>query len=116
MEKTMNKKSFLQNIFISLIFICLLAVAAAAQTTGFTYQGKLTDSGAAQSSYQMQFALFDAAVGGNQIGATLSNGAVAVNQGVFSVQLDFGASVFTGADRFLQISVRRNGGENYTIL
>jgi len=76
----------------------------------------LTDTGAAQNAYQMQFVLFDAPAGGNQIGGTIANPSVAVAQGIFTVQLDFGASVFTGADRFLQISVRRNASETYTIL
>ena len=112
----MTKRSVFQIIFVGAMSLFLMTSAVFAQTTAFTYQGKLTDNGAAQSAYQMQFALFDALVGGSQIGGTLTNSSVAVTQGVFSVQLDFGASVFTGADRFLQISVRRNGTENYTIL
>jgi hypothetical protein len=112
----MTKKSILQQIFAGLMVAFLTTITAPAQTTAFTYQGKLTDNGAAQNTYQMQFALFDAPAGGSQIGGTLTNSSVAVNQGVFTVGLDFGASVFTGADRFLQISVRRNGTETYTIL
>ena len=112
----MNKKLILRQIFVCLMTAFLTAIPALAQTTAFTYQGKLTDNAAPQSVYQMQFALYDALAGGSQIGGTISNPSVAVNQGVFSVQLDFGASVFTGADRFLQISVRRNASETYTIL
>jgi hypothetical protein len=48
------------------------ARAAFAQTTTFTYQGKLTDGAtAANGTYQFQFKLFDAASGGNQIGQTI---------------------------------------------
>lgn len=112
----MTKKLILQQIFAGLTVVFLTAISGLAQTTVFTYQGKLTDNAAPQSVYQMQFALFDAPAGGSQIGATISNPSVAVNQGIFSVQLDFGASVFSGADRFLQISVRRNASETYTIL
>jgi len=112
----MNKKLILRQIFVCLMTAFLTAIPALAQTTAFTYQGKLTDNAAPQSVYQMQFALYDALAGGSQIGGTISNPSVAVNQGVFSVQLDFGASVFTGADRFVQISVRRNASETYTIL
>lgn len=97
-------------------FILLVALAVSAQTTAFNYQGKLTDAGTPQANYQMQFKLLDAAVGGTQIGSTISNNSVAVANGVFSVLLDFGTNVFTGADRFLEISVRRNINENYTIL
>lgn len=111
----MNRASVLRHTLIGLI-LSLMTSAALAQTTAFNYQGKLTDNGTPQSTYQVQFQLYDTLVGGNQIGATITNASVAVNQGVFSIQLDFGASVFTGADRFLEIAVRRNAGENYTTL
>lgn len=41
----MSKKSISQNIFIGLMFVCLMASAAFAQTTVFTYQGKLSVGG-----------------------------------------------------------------------
>lgn len=107
-------KNFIR--YSTVIFIFLTAQFIAAQTTAFNYQGKLTDANAPQATYQMQFKLYDAAVGGTQIGNTISNNAVAVSNGVFSILLDFGANVFTGANRYLEISVRRNTGENYTIL
>lgn len=88
----------------------------AAQTTAFNYQGKLTDAGTPQATYQMQFKLFDSAAGGSQIGNTVNNDSVAVSEGVFSILLDFGTNVFTGADRFLEISVRRNSNESYITL
>jgi len=112
----MSKKSILQNIFIALIYFCSAAGAAFAQTTTFTYQGKLTDTGTAQATYQMQFKLFDAISSGNQEGATLINPSVAVSSGVFTVNLDFGAAVFDGADRFLEIAVKRNAGDQFTVL
>lgn len=100
-----------------LFYISAAAHSVLAQTTAFTYQGKLTDTGTPQANYQMQFRLFDALSGGNQIGDTIEVAAVPVSQGVFSVLLDFGANVFTtGADRFLEIGVRRGTGENYTVL
>jgi hypothetical protein len=96
----------LHKIFIALIVsLFFAAVAANAQTSSFSYQGKLTEGAlAANGSYQMQFALFNAATGGNQIGATQTN-SVAVTNGVFMVNLGFGAAAFDGTDRFLQISV-----------
>jgi hypothetical protein len=98
------------NLIFNLVFgliICLLCfISAQAQTTSFTYQGKLSDNNlAATGTYQMQFALFDAASGGNQIGATVPNSSVSVSDGIFTVNLDFGANAFPGASRFLQISV-----------
>jgi hypothetical protein len=101
----------------TVIFISLASGAGLAQTTAFTFQGKLTDLGnPANGSYQMQFKMFDAATNGNQIGATIPPVAVTVAQGVFTTQLDFGASAFPGADRFLEISVRRNSNEAYITL
>lgn len=106
---------------LSLVLALLLSASTAfAQTTVFTYQGRLQDGGApANGNYDMQFKLFDTAtVGtGSQAGATITNGTVAVTSGVFTVQLDFGATAFPGADRFLEISVRPAGSlAPYTVL
>jgi len=96
--------------------LLISAISAAAQTTAFNYQGKLTDTGVPQATYQMQFRLFDAVSGGSQIGSTINNASVAVTDGVFSVKLDFGTNAFSGADRFLEIGVRRSSNDGYTIL
>lgn len=112
----MTENSMLQTIFISLIFLCLTTSAAFGQTTVFDYQGRLSDSGASQSTYQMEFRLFGSLGGADQIGGAISNPNVAVTNGVFSVNLDFGAPAFPGADRFLQISVRRNTSESFITL
>lgn len=107
---------FQRNIFVFLILF-VFAAAISAQTTAFNYQGKLTDAGSpADGNYLMQFKLFDALSDGTQIGATLTDVAVTVTDGVFNTPLDFGAGAFTGADRFLEISVKRNAGENYVVL
>jgi len=83
---------------------------ASAQTTAFTYQGKLTDGvKPADGDYDMQFKLFDTAtVGtGHQIGPVITNSSLAVAAGIFTVQLDFGAGAFSGPPRFLEIAVRQ---------
>lgn len=102
----------------TLIMLCCLifsVTSAKAQTTSFTYQGRLTDGGnAANGTYDLQFALFDG--GGVAIGATLTRPGTSVSGGIFTVQLDFGVSAFPGADRFLEISVRPSGGGSFTIL
>jgi hypothetical protein len=117
----MSANSILQNILILFAFICLSATIISAQTTVFTYQGKLTDtSNQPSGTYQMQFKLFDAASGGMQqpqpmpITITLTN--VSVTSGIFTVNLDFGVAAFDGADRFLEIAVKRNAGDSFTIL
>ncbi len=104
------------------LLICFAAVATSsfAQTTAFTYQGKLTDAGnPANGNYDLQFKLVDTVTVGTgaQQGATLVRNPVVVSAGVFTVTLDFGANVFSGADRFLEIGVRPAGsGSAYTVL
>src|SRR5258706_2870133 len=97
-----------------------LSVCAGAQTTGFTYQGKLTDAGnPANANFDLQFKLFDTATVGTgaQQGATLVLNPVAASAGIFTVTLDFGASVFSGAGRYLEIGVRPAGSASaYTVL
>ena len=88
---------------------------ASAQTTEFTYQGSLKDGGGvASGNYDFQFALFNAASGGAQLGSTLAK-SVTVSEGIFSVNLDFG-NQFDGSARFLEIRVRNSGAANFTTL
>src|SRR5215216_389303 len=109
-------KKITRQLFINLILgLCVLSFAATiqAQTTSFTFQGRLSDNNlAANGTYEMQFALFDSVSGGNQIGSTVSNANVSVAGGIFTAALDFGVNSFTGANRFLQISVRTAGNQN----
>jgi endosialidase-like protein len=99
------------------IAISLGATTIFGQTTSFTYQGRLTDGGtAANGNYDLQFALWDSLSGGGQVGSTQTLNTVAVSNGVFTVSLDFGASAFNGAPRFLEISARPSGGGAFTLL
>ena len=103
-------------VFAALI-VLTIAVTANSQGTAFSYQGKLTDGGnPANGSYDLQFVLFDSLSGGAQIGATLTRSAVAVGNGIFRVQLDYGAGAFSGSERFLEISVRPADVGNYITL
>ncbi len=105
------------SITITILIILGLSVLVQAQTSTFTYQGRLNDNSlAAQGTYEMQFLLFDAVAGGTQIGSTIENTSVSIVNGVFTVQLDFGANAFNGSDRFIEIAVRRNSGESYAML
>lgn len=100
-----------------ILTIAFLFASVAAQTSVFTYQGKLNDGGtAANGSYDMRFRLFDAASAGNQIGATLTVTNVQATAGIFSASLDFGAIAFSGADRFLEIAISPAGQNNFTVL
>src|SRR5687767_802654 len=104
----------------SFMLVLILLGAAYAQGTAFTYQGRLTDSdNPADGVFDMQFKLFDTATTGTgaQQGSTITNSTVKVANGVFAVELDFGAGVFTGAARFLEISIRPAGSADpYTVL
>jgi len=105
-------------VFSKLVFLFGAAVFCAnAQMTIFKYQGSLRDGGTpANGSFQMQFKLFDAVSGGNQIGPTLTDLPVAFVDGIFTVSLDFGSNPLNGANRWLEIAVRHNSGESYVTL
>jgi hypothetical protein len=85
--------------------------------TGFTYQGRLTDNGSpAEGAYDFQFKLYDAPIGGNLLG-TVTPGDVAVSGALFTIKLNFGAGVFSGDARWLEIGVRPgDSGGAYTLL
>jgi hypothetical protein len=87
-----------------------------AQGTAFTYQGRLNDgSGPATGIYDLRFAVYDAATAGTQQGPLVANAATPISNGVFTVTLDFG-NQFPGADRWLEIGVRTNGGAAFAVL
>ncbi len=102
-----------------LVTIVVLACASQAQSTAFTYQGKLNDGGVpANGNYDFEFKLFDALSAGAQQDSTVTLSTVPVSSGVFTVNLDFGAcpTCFNGAARFLQISVKPSSGGSFTTL
>lgn len=93
--------------FFALLLWLFVGAHAALAQTAFTYQGRLTDAGnPANGSYDLQLRLFDALSGGTQQGASVALENVAVANGIFTVQLDFGAAAFPGAARWLEIGVR----------
>ena len=97
--------------------LTLYASSASAQTTTFTYQGRLTDTSmTASGTYDFQFRLYDAAGGNNQIGTVITRSGVTVTNGAFTVQLDFGAAAFPGADRYLEVDVKKSSDTAYTTL
>src|SRR5213596_1725520 len=90
----MNPKITVTTISVLLLLFMFCASAVVAQTTAFTYQGRLTDVGApANGAYDLQFTLYNAS--STAIGSPLVREDVTVTNGVFTVQLDFLASVFT---------------------
>lgn len=93
-----------------------LALAARAQTTAFTYQGLLNNgTNAATGSYDFRFQIYNAS--SVVVAGPLTNAPVGVTNGLFTVTLNFGASVFDGSTRSLEIGVRGYGDTNaYAVL
>ena len=102
---------------IILAVLCTLALSISAQTTAFTYQGRLTINGtAANGNYDLQFILFATNQFGNPVGPILTNANVSVASGLFTTRLDFGAGIFTGTNYWLEIYTRTNGNGSFTVL
>ena len=101
-----------------LLAVCAIALlstithqsrAGSQADTAFTYQGRLNDGGNAVGGiYDLRFAIYDSLSGGAQVGSGLTNSAVTISNGLFTVMLDFGG-VFDGSSRWLEIGVRTNG-------
>src|SRR5262245_57432343 len=69
--------------------------------TAFTYQGRLTDGAQpANGNYDFVFSLMDSASNGIAVGAPVSKQNTVVQDGHFTVELDFGANAFEGAARW----------------
>src|SRR2546423_15716547 len=105
----------IQKVFAALPLLAVLSIlssrhaTAFAQGTAFTYQGRLTEGGnPANGNYDLTFGLYDTVSGGNIVAAPITNLAVAVNSGLFTVTLDFGSAAFTGSPLWLKIGVRTN--------
>ena len=81
-------------------------IANAGGSTAFTYQGRLLDaSEPANGLFDFEFELWDAANGGNPVGVPQVLNDVPVADGLFTVQLDFGADAFNNAARWLEVTV-----------
>jgi hypothetical protein len=84
-------------------------------TTGFTYQGRLSDGdGPVSDTCDLTFDLYDGAgsgsppTGGTLLG-TVEKPDQTISDGCFTVEIDFGGDAFSGDDRWLQITL--NCGE-----
>ena len=105
---------FVTSLFVSYVLICFITAAVSAQTTAFFYQGHVKDQGLpATGVYDFEFRLFADASGGSALN-TLQRTGVSVDQGLFSVTLDFG--VFPTADRYIEIAVKSAGSTAFETL
>lgn len=78
---------------------------AFAQDAAFSYQGELLEAGGlANGAFDMAFSLWTAAAGGSQVGSTVLHEDVPVDEGRFTVQIDFGPEAFANG-RWLEIAV-----------
>lgn len=113
-----NLRNLLLVLILTLVTLFQFSGTASAQTTAFNFQGRL-NAGAdpANGNFDFEFKLFDSVAGGSQIGGTVTRPSVAVINGIFSTQLDFGAAAFSGAARFVEIGVRSSATTDpFTIL
>jgi len=86
------------------LVVLLAGLLSAINAQSFTYQGFLRQNGTpADGNFNLTFRLYDSATGGSLLG-TVSLTNVPVANGLFTVELNFGA-VWTGADRWLEIQV-----------
>lgn len=80
---------------------------AAPTSEAFTYQGILNlDGEMFDGQADLRFRLYDAAGGVIQVGTDLHLNGAMVSDGLIIADLDFGAGIFTGDERWLEIAIR----------
>ena len=83
-----------------------MSALAGSVGTNFSYQGRLTDGGVpANGVYDIQLLMFNAAAAGTQIGSTQTFSNRTVSNGVFTLDVSFGAQ-FDGEERWIEVRVR----------
>ncbi len=105
----------------STVVLLLLLFPSSAQTllgSAFTYQGTLRSAGQpANGSYDFRFQLYDGPdTAANPVGSAIDRNGVTVDNGLFTVSLDFGAGVFNGDARWLEVQVKASADTGYTTL
>lgn len=99
-----------------LLFTTNFSVYAAVQEDSFSYQGELLVSGQpASGNYDINVQLYSVPTGGSLI-TSINIASVAVDNGIFTIQVDFGDMHFVGDQRWLGLEVRPAGGSSYTPL
>jgi len=115
--------------FITVVVVMLLVTGSAnAQGDGrgnaptafagssFTYQGRLIKNGQPVSgTCDLSLSLWDSVSGGSFLNSNTFN-SIPISNGLFTVQLDYGASAFAGDARWIETAVRCTGDANYITL
>jgi hypothetical protein len=103
----------MKSIFSALILLgCLWAGSnrAAAQGTAFTFRGQVLNNGlTAAGTYPVTFTLYTTNTGGSAAFPLLSNNVTFTNNGLFSVNLDYGTNVFDGPTYWMEVAIYSNG-------
>lgn len=91
----------------SLALLISNVASAAPLGSTITYQGQLTEAGIpASGSYDFQLCLFDSLSAPANAICVPDFADVPVQDGVFTLEPDFGTGLFTGQQRYLEIRVR----------
>ena len=100
------------------VLLLVVCISVQAQPTAFTYQGVLSVGGVPASGiYDFEFRLFDSTNNPGTVAAgPLGIAGIVVSNGLFSAVLDYGATPFDGAERFLEVRVRTNGVGTFEVL
>ncbi len=84
--------------------------------SSFTYQGRLIKNGQPVSdTCALSLSLWDSANGGGFLNSNTFN-STPISNGLFTVQLDYGATAFAGDARWIETAVRCTGDANYITL
>src|SRR5688500_19678775 len=85
--------------------LAALLVAGGGNAASFTYQGRLDEDGDPKAgTVDLRFDAFTLDSGGSPLNAVpVIRDGVLLTDGVFAVEVDFGAAVFTGAPVFVQV-------------
>lgn len=115
--KTHGPFLFFVPTFLAVLVLILPLPNVRAQGTAFTYQGQLQNNGSlANGTFNLQFSLYTNGTGGIAVAGPVTNSAVTVTNGLFTVTIDFGSAVWNGATNWLQIGVETNGGAAFAPL
>lgn len=99
-------------LILTLATVALFALESRAEIVSatFTYQGELKVGNIiANGDYDFRFTLYDAEAGGLPLAPDFDVDDLAVDEGVFSTELDFGDGVYTGDQLWLEIGIRAGG-------
>src|SRR5690348_9477477 len=95
------------------LFLLVASAPLFAQTSAFSYQGRLSEAGAPVTGTRyFHFVLYDE----NNAPIAGVDQTLAVTSGVLNTSLDFGPAAFPGPGRSLEISVKVNPGDPFTTL